>query len=174
MLKINSQRVAYFLTTRYGHPTTGCQKRKRSQGVDHPYGFVIRAITYCRRNQLRGASKPAFARIRYNLSPVLYSVKIKVVYATTGTKSAKSLWFTCSPYSRSLQKRVVKKSQRVTKNCEFVYQRVAEIRYSYWLNNTTTRCEKSQLVVIFYNASPQWPLWLPIRVSTYTVMNQVK
>ncbi len=52
-------------------------------------------------NQLRGASKPAFAHIRYYLSPVLYSVKIKEVYATTGTKSAKSLWFTCSPYSRS-------------------------------------------------------------------------
>ncbi len=51
--------------------------------------------------QLRGASKPAFAHIRFCLSPVLYSVKIKDVYATAGTKSAKSLWFTCSPYSRS-------------------------------------------------------------------------
>ena len=58
-------------------------------------------LLYFCRNQLRGASKPAFAHIRYYLSPVLYSVKIKEVYATTGTKSAKSLWFTCSPYSRS-------------------------------------------------------------------------
>ena len=50
-----------------------------------------------KRNQLRGASKPAFVRIRYSLSPTLYSVKIKVPYVTSGTKSAKSLWFTCSP-----------------------------------------------------------------------------
>ncbi len=38
---------------------------------------------------LREASKPAFVHIRYYLSSMLYSVKIKVAYATTGTKSAK-------------------------------------------------------------------------------------
>ncbi len=60
-------------------------------------------LIHCNRNQLRGASKPAFVRIQYSISPTLYSIKIKVSYATTGTKSAKSLWFICSPQFRSLQ-----------------------------------------------------------------------
>ena len=72
------------------------------------YDFLL-PCTY-HRNQLRGASKPAFVRIRYSLSPMLYSVKIKVSYATTGTKSAKSLWFICSPQFRSISSRALKNS----------------------------------------------------------------
>ena len=45
---------------------------------------------------LRGASKPVIAGIQFYLSPMLYSVKIKVVDETMGTKGAHFLWSTSS------------------------------------------------------------------------------
>ena len=48
----------------------------------------------------RGGTKPAFADIRFYLSPMLYSVKIKVVNAMTGTKAANCLWFICSLHTQ--------------------------------------------------------------------------